>query len=125
METFQTEDRLAPQTLPGLRSAAAHLSHEDLWKLRAINAESTSLLTRLTDTSLSDAEQREIVLRLDQVNAHARAITQSATEEHEHLAQEWHAEALEAGAQKGRERIAELTPQSLTELRAAARAEFR
>jgi hypothetical protein len=33
-------------------------------------------------------------------------------------------EALEAGAQKGRERIAELTPQSLADLRAAAHSEF-
>lgn len=35
------------------------------------------------------------------------------------------AAALEAGAEKGRERIADLTPQSLTDLRDTARAEFR
>ena len=35
------------------------------------------------------------------------------------------AEAIEAGAQKGRERITELTPQSLADLRSAAKAELR
>jgi hypothetical protein len=35
------------------------------------------------------------------------------------------AQAIEAGAQKGRERIAELRPQSLADLRIAARAEFK